>query len=80
MAKVQQLVSMAKVQQVFQWPRSSGNAREARVCRPPRARTGPGTRSRHGTGRRPTPAPAEISESPVMGRALTKRVDYHGAK
>jgi hypothetical protein len=41
---------------------------------------GPGTRS-HGAGRRLTPPPArgEISESPDMGRALTKSVDYHAS-
>jgi hypothetical protein len=39
--------------------------------------TGPGTRS-HGTGRRPTPPPGEISESPDMGRALNKRVNGYG--
>jgi hypothetical protein len=33
--------------------------------------TGPGTRS-HGTGRRLTPPPGEISESPDMGRAPLK--------
>jgi hypothetical protein len=45
--------------------------------RGPTPATGPGTRF-YGTGRRATPPPAEISESPAMARALTKRVNYYG--
>jgi hypothetical protein len=44
---------------------------------PRKLRWGPGTRS-HGTGCRLTPPPAEISEPPDMGRALTKRVVCYG--
>jgi hypothetical protein len=42
-----------------------------------RQRRGPGTRF-YGTGRRATPPPAEISESPAMARALTERVNTYG--